>query len=109
LNERQFNGAGKQWTYIGLTRRSTKQPPEAPMTKIKTLTSVMILSAAVATPGFAKDTTHHNQHVRGANNWMTNSSFTVAKTRAGRNIQNFGFSGRDRSYPGGWNPYLPAD
>jgi hypothetical protein len=73
------------------------------MTKIKTLTAVMILSAAVATPGFAKDSAHH---FRGAYNSMTDSSFAVAPTRAERNIQNFGFSGRDRSYPGGWDPDL---
>jgi hypothetical protein len=79
---------------------------EVPMTKIKTLTAVAILSTAFATPGFAKDRAQHERHFRGAYSWMTNSSFAVAKTRAGRNIQNFGFSGRDRSYPGGWNPYL---
>jgi hypothetical protein len=79
------------------------------MTKIKieTLGAAMILSAAVATPGFAKDSAHRDKHFRGGYNRMTNSSFAVAKTRAGRNTQNFGFSGRDRSYPGGWNPYLP--
>ena len=76
------------------------------MTKIKTLASVMILSVAIATPALAKDITHHNQRFGGAYNLTTNSGFEVPQTREERNIQNFGFSGRDRSYPGGWDPYL---
>ena len=76
------------------------------MTKIKTLTAVMILSTAVATPVFAKVRTYDNQTFRGAYNQMTDPSFAVAPTRAERNIQNFGFSGRDPSRVGGWDPNL---
>ena len=76
------------------------------MTKIETLIAVMILTAAAATPGLAKDRAHSDQHFRGAYNWMTNSPFDADNAEAERNIQDFGFSGRDRSYPGGWNPYL---
>ena len=76
------------------------------MTKIKTLTALVILSTAVATPVFAKGTTYHDQTSRGAYNQMTEPSFEVAPTRAERNIQNFGFSGRDPSRVGGWDPSL---
>ena len=76
------------------------------MTKIKTLTALVILSTAVATPVFAKGGTYHNETFRGAYNQMTEPSFEVAPTRAERNIQNFGFSGRDPSRVGGWDPSL---
>jgi hypothetical protein len=76
------------------------------MTKIKTLTAVMILSTAVATPVFAKGSFHHDRSFRGAYNQMSEPSFAVAPTRAERNIQNFGFSGRDPSRVGGWDPNL---
>jgi hypothetical protein len=76
------------------------------MTKIKTLTALVILSTAVATPVFAKGVAYHNQTFRGAYNQMTEPSFAVAPTRAERNIQNFGFSGRDPSRVGGWDPSL---
>jgi hypothetical protein len=79
---------------------------EKPMTKIKTLTALVILSTAVATPVFAKGGTYHNETFRGAYNQMTEPSFAVAPTRAERNIQNFGFSGRDPSRVGGWDPSL---
>jgi hypothetical protein len=79
---------------------------EKPMTKIKTLTALVILSTAVATPVFAKSVAYHNQTFRGAYNQMTEPSFEVAPTRAERNIQNFGFSGRDPSRVGGWDPSL---
>jgi hypothetical protein len=79
---------------------------EKPMTKIKTLTALVILSTAVATPVFAKGGTYHKETFRGAYNQMTEPSFAVAPTRAERNIQNFGFSGRDPSRVGGWDPSL---
>ena len=37
---------------------------------------------------------------------MTDDSFAVPSTQAERNIQNFGFSGRDPSRVGGWDPSL---
>ena len=76
------------------------------MTKMKTLTAVVILSTAVATPVFAKGGTYHNEKFRGAYSEMSAPSFAVPSTQAERNIENFGFSGRDRSYPGGWDPSL---
>lgn len=76
------------------------------MTKIKTLTAVMILSTAVATPVFAKGNLPRNETFRGAYNQMTEPSFAVPQMRAERNIDNFGFSGRDPSRVGGWDPSL---
>jgi hypothetical protein len=37
---------------------------------------------------------------------MTDQSFAVPSSQAERNIQNFGFSGRDPSRVGGWDPSL---
>jgi len=74
------------------------------MTKIKTISAAMILSVAVAAPAFAS--THHVKTFRGAYNQMTDDSFAVPSSRAERNIQNFGFSGRDPSRVGGWDPAL---
>jgi hypothetical protein len=74
------------------------------MTKIKTISAAIILSVAVAAPAFAA--THHVTNFRGAYNQMTDESFAVPSTRAERNIQNFGFSGRDPSRVGGWDPSL---
>lgn len=76
------------------------------MTKIKTLTAVMILSTAVVTPVFAKANLPHNESFRRAYNQMTEPSFALPQTRAERNIENFGFSGRDPSRVGGWDPSL---
>ena len=42
----------------------------------------------------------HHVHMVAQNQWA------VARTRSGRNIQNFGFSGRDPSRVGGWSPWL---
>lgn len=75
------------------------------MTKMKTLTALMILSAAIATPAFAKGGTYRNESFRGAYNQVT-EPFAVPQSRAERNIQNFGFSGRDPSRVGGFNPNL---
>jgi len=72
------------------------------MTNIKTMTAVLILSTAVATPVFAKSAAHHNETFRGAYNQVT----VAPSTQAERNIEDFGFSGRDRSFPGGWDPSL---
>jgi hypothetical protein len=76
------------------------------MTKMKTLSAVMVLSVAVATPVFAKSRTYHNEKFSGAYNQMSASPFAVPSTQAERNIENFGFSGRDPSRVGGWDPNL---
>jgi hypothetical protein len=77
------------------------------MTKLKTLSAVVILSAAVATPAFAQPHHAHVRHFRGAYNQMIGPSYyAVPSSQSERNIENFGFSGRDRSRPGGWDPNL---
>jgi hypothetical protein len=62
------------------------------MTNVKALSAVIILSAAVATPVFAKE------HGR--------ASYAVPETRERRSFENFGFSGSDRSWVGGEDPSL---
>jgi len=76
------------------------------MTNMKTLSAVIILATAIATPAFAKEHGHAQDRYRGAYNQMTEPSFAVPATQAGRNIENFGFSGRDSSRVGGWDPSL---
>jgi hypothetical protein len=99
----QFNGLDGMWTYIGLRRASAdKSIWRKPMTKIKTLTALVILSTAVATPVFAKGVNYHNRSFRGAYNQVTAPSFGSEA----RNVEDFGFSGRDRSWVGGEDPSL---
>ena len=74
------------------------------MTKIKTISAAIVLSVAVVAPAFAA--THHVKNFRGAYNQVTTEQFAVPSTRAERNIENFGFSGRDPSRVGGWDPSL---
>jgi hypothetical protein len=71
-----------------------------PMIKMKALGAAIILSAAVATPVFAKEHGRAYDRYRGAYNQA------IPETQAGRNIENFGFSGRDPSIPGGWDTSL---
>jgi hypothetical protein len=74
------------------------------MTNFKTLSAVIILATAIATPAFAKEHGRAYDRYRGAYNQMTEPSFAVPATQTGRNIENFGFSGRDSSRVGGWDP-----
>ena len=76
------------------------------MTNVKTLSAVIILSAAVATPVFAKEHGRAYDRYRGAYNQLSGPSYAIPETRADRNIENFGFSGRDPSAVGGWDPAL---
>ena len=76
------------------------------MTNLKTLSAVIILATAIATPAFAKEHRRAYDRYRGAYNQMTVPSLGVPATQAGRNIENFGFSGRDPSRVGGWDPSL---
>ena len=76
------------------------------MTNVKTLSAVIILSAAVATPVFAKDHGRAYERYRGAYNQVGGPTYVVPETPASQNIENFGFSGRDPSRPGGWDPSL---
>jgi hypothetical protein len=72
------------------------------MIKTKALTAAMILSVAVATPVFAKGMNYHSKTFRGAYNQVT----VPSSSEGARNIQDFGFSGRDPSRVGGEDPSL---
>jgi hypothetical protein len=78
------------------------------MTKMKALSAVMILSAAIATPAFAQPTHHGRAYdqFRGSYNQMTGPAYAVPSSQFERNIENFGFSGRDPSRVGGEDPSL---
>ena len=96
------------------------------MTKMKMLSALIILSAAVATPVFAQDAgvlrpSHHSRaydrwnyrgaydgwNYRGAYNQMGVPYYVVPGTNEYyRNIEDFGFSGRDPSRVGGEDPSL---
>jgi hypothetical protein len=67
------------------------------LTKVKTLSTVVLLSAALATPAFAHATKHsHATKFRGAyNQVMTPSS---------QGLENYGSSARDPSRVGGFDP-----
>ena len=78
------------------------------MTKMKALSAVVILSAAIATPAFAQGPHHGRaeQQFRGAHNQMNGSVYAAPDAQERRNIEDFGFSGRDPSRPGGEDPSL---
>ena len=76
------------------------------MTKLKTLSAAIILSAAVATPVIAQPAHHGRANYRGAYNQMTEPFYAAPRTQGERNIENFGFSGRDPSRVGGEDPSL---
>jgi hypothetical protein len=89
------------------------------MTKMKTLSAVIILSAAVATPVFAQDAgvrgpgsrygLESQSGPRGAYNQLNRPLYTPARALDHddkRDIENFGFRGRDPSVPGGRDPSL---
>jgi hypothetical protein len=78
------------------------------MTKMKTLSAVIILSAAVGTPVFAQDagvrgpgSRYGLASHRGAYNQVNGPSYATPRTGNGRNIENFGSIERDPSVPGG--------
>ena len=104
------------------------------MTTIKTLSAIAIVSVAsvaIATPVFAQDagvrgpSYHHraydrwNYHSRAYDRWNYRGAYNQmagpyyvapGADEFYRNWENFGFSGRDRSYPGGEDPSLhPSD
>jgi hypothetical protein len=97
------------------------------MAKTKALSAVIILSAAFAAPVFAQDavgpgygaesqliTNHrsnyrgpYDQNFRGAYNQSGASFYARPLTNEERrNLEDFGFSGRDPSRVGGEDPYL---
>ena len=97
------------------------------MNKMKALSAGIILSAAIAAPAFAQDaiapgyglelqpvTNYRSnyrapseQNFRGAYN-RSNETFYVQPltNKERRNVEDFGFSGRDASRIGGEDPYL---
>jgi hypothetical protein len=79
------------------------------MTKLKTLGAVLIFSTAIATPVLAQGTTHHSRafdRFRGTYNQFNGPLSAAPQTQERRNIEDFGFTGRDRSVPGGEDPSL---
>jgi hypothetical protein len=75
---------------------------------LKTLSAIAILTTAIVTPVVAQ-TTHHGRPLdryRGAYNQVNGPSYAAPQTEEGRNIKNYGFSGMDRSFPGGEDPSL---
>ena len=76
------------------------------MTKMKTLSTVILLSTAVATPVFAKTHVLAYDQYRGAYNQLNGPTYAIPQTEEGRNIEDFGFSGRDPSRVGGEDPSL---
>ncbi|MGD0850503.1 hypothetical protein [Bradyrhizobium sp.] len=97
------------------------------MTKMKTLSAVAILSAAFATPVFAQSAIGpgYGQESQPVTNYREayDQKFRDAYDQSGtpfcrhaltneerRNVEDFGFSGRDKSRVGGEDPSLhPAD
>jgi hypothetical protein len=84
------------------------------MTKMKTLSAAIIVSAAVAAPVFAQDAgvrgpasrygLEQQRGSRGAYNQLSGPSYATARAlddEDKRDMDNFGFSGRDPSVPGG--------
>jgi hypothetical protein len=71
--------------------------------KIKTLSAIAILTAAIATPVFAQST-HHGRALdryRGAYNQANGPSYATPRTDRGRSTENFEFN---QSFPGGEDP-----
>jgi hypothetical protein len=91
------------------------------MTKIRLVSALMILTAITAAPVLAEDAgvlrpghgmkhrhhlRAHSQHFRGAYNYNQSYRQTDPDPQFQRNIDNFGFSGRDPSRIGGADPDL---
>jgi hypothetical protein len=78
--------------------------------KIKTLSAVIILSAAVATPGFAQPThrgrVHDLRNFRGVYNQSNEPLYVAPRTLDRSDTNGFGLSGRDPSWVGGNDPSL---
>jgi hypothetical protein len=106
-NEMQFNGVGGLRTHISCRRiRAHTKERRRQMIKMKALSALLILTAAVATPAFAKEHGRAYDRYRGAYDQLNGPSFAIPQSQEGRNIENFGFSGRDPSRVGGEDPSL---
>jgi hypothetical protein len=77
---------------------------------MKALSAAIILSAAIAAPVLAQDANNrrpYDQDFRGAYNQSNAESHAQPLTdEERRNLEDFGFSGRDPSRVGGEDPYL---
>jgi hypothetical protein len=99
----------------------TRQNGENQMTKMETLSAVIILSAAIATPAFAQDAgvlqpgsqssskpqpaTNHQSNFRAGFNQLNGT----ARTQGDSNKETLGFGGSDPSRVGGEDPtFRPA-
>jgi hypothetical protein len=70
------------------------------MIKMKALVATIILSAAVATPVFAKEHGRAYDRYRGAYNQLSEPSYAIPDTQEERNIVTLGAQDRfDRSVP----------
>jgi hypothetical protein len=78
------------------------------MTELKTLSTIAILSVAVAKPVFAQPTHHRPalDRYRGVYNQATGPLHATPRTQDGWNVETFGFSGRDPSWVGGRDPSI---
>jgi len=74
------------------------------LTNIKTLSTVMLLSAAIATPAFAATSSGHMSHLKNFRN--TYNQVMTPSSQGQINFENFGLSGRDPSRVGGFDPSL---
>ncbi len=81
---------------------------------ISALGVALLLSTAIAAPVFAESATVRPHHARtydqanfgGAYNQQRNGDYAPRTPEEMRNLENFGFSGRDPSRVGGENPNL---
>ena len=121
-NEIQFNRVDGLRTYLSLTHigdhtRTEKPNGETQMTNMKTLSAVIILSAAVATPVFAQDAgvpgpgsgygfrpqPGPTYHGRAYDRWNFRGAYDQSDGPFYATPY-FGFGGMDRSWVGGEDP-----
>ena len=94
------------------------------MTKLKTISAIAAISAAIAGPASAQDAgvigpayrghayhghygrAYDQRNFRGAYDQLNGPFYAAPQTDDERNIENFGFSGRDPSRVGGESPWL---
>jgi hypothetical protein len=96
----------------------TQQNGKSKMTRMKMLSAVIILSAAVGTPVFAQDAavrgtgSRHGLEPqpgsRGAYNLLNGPSYVTSRTRDRWNPQHYGIIEKDPSIPGGEDTTLRA-
>jgi hypothetical protein len=111
FSEPQFNGdGGSSLLFCNYRKRrsvgfTTTEKTQMTTSKIKTLGVALILSAAIASPVFAQGSTVRPYHAR-AYGQQLNGDYAPQTPEEMRNLENFGFSGRDPSRVGGENPNL---